>query len=169
MGNHICSDLLKVIISHTEYFQRFTLLFVSKELRLHTLELIDNRNRLEFLDEVVTSGNFKLLKWAHKYNFPWSDNTTMYAAENGYFEILKWLRKKGCGWDHRTSRIASYYGYFEMLKWVVENGCGWDPYYCKDVRDKDKRAEIIAWIKKNEYNRNYNQVHVHISIPALPD
>ena len=158
MGNQICSDLLKVIISHVDDYERFTLLFVSKELRLHTLELIDNCDRSEFFDEVVKSGNFTLLKWAKKYNFSWGDDTMMYAAENGHFEILKWLRKKGCDWDHTIPEDAVWNGHFEMFKWIVENGCEWYPDRCT-VRNKNKHSEIVAWIKKNEDNFNCNQLY----------
>ncbi|ATZ80167.1 ankyrin repeat domain-containing protein [Bodo saltans virus] len=93
---------------------------VREKLRDH---LIDERR---FSAEIAKNGHIDCLKFLHKNEYQWDEDTCSFAAENGHLECLKYAHENGCPWDKNTFSYAAKNGHLDCLKYLHENGCPWD-------------------------------------------
>ena len=97
------------------------------------LELLQEfrRNGPECINEracvgAAEGGRMSVLKWLHKFGFPWDVQACAGAAANGHLNILKWLHKHGCPWDAQTCTAAAKNGHVNILYWAIAHGCPCD-------------------------------------------
>ena len=116
-------DILFEILSGIDKNLTYPLLFVSKKFNNYVKDKKILCDKKYFIDYVVKSGLFDLLKWTVKNGCKLNSNICSYATCFGHFEILKWAKESGCQFNSNTCAYAAYFGHFEIAKWIKENGC----------------------------------------------
>src|SRR5437016_5512603 len=141
-------DILFVILSNIEKDLKYPLLFVSKKLNIYVKSKKIFYNKKYFIDYIIKSGLFDLLKWTTENGYKCDSGTCAYAALNGHFDILKWAKENGCEWNSSTCSFAANKGHFEILKWAREKGCEWDCFTCTYAA-LNGHFEILKWAREN--------------------
>ncbi len=93
-------------------------------------------------------GKLESLKCLRANEWPWGEDTCMYAAFGGQLEVLRWLRQNGCPWDWRTCSQAAREGHLEVLQWAHQNGCWWNERTCAYAASGG-HLEVLQWARRN--------------------
>lgn len=113
-------------------------------------------------EEAAYGGHLECLKYLHEHNYPWSWDTTYYAAMEGHLECLKYAYENGCPWNEHITEYASRKGHLECLKYALENGCPMDKVLCMEYSITGCHLECVKYLQQNgcQLNRNNNQYWV---------
>ena len=67
-----------------------------------------------------------MLEAVIEHGFPWSEQTTHFAAQQGHTKTMLAAVEHGCPWHPGTTSGAALRGQTETMLAAVEHGCPWD-------------------------------------------